>query len=130
MPLTEKQRTELERFADENGFDREEFLAEAERQVDANVADDTEGDGKDQKPRPAPGENDAAAGGAAGQESGAKAHGGRGYFAYEYPFLRVNEVRASLFLPPLDDGDMFTGEWLAKHGGSGNGAAGGEAPPQ
>lgn len=70
--------------------------------------------------QPAPGKSDPAKGDAAptGAESGAKAHGGRGYFAYEYPVLTVNEIRASLFMEPIADGSLYYSEWAAKHSGA------------
>jgi hypothetical protein len=105
MPLTDEERSALTERAKAEGVDPGDLIAAAE---DADKAT-----------APAPGKTDVAASGAAptGAESGAKAHGGRGYFAYEFPFLRVNEVRASLFLDPLPDGDLITGEWLTKHTG-------------
>lgn len=39
-------------------------------------------------------------------------------FAYHFPFLRVNEVRELIGLSAIEDGDLWTGEWLAKHGGT------------
>lgn len=72
--------------------------------------------------QPAPGKSDPAKGDApaapTGAESGAKAHGGRGYFAYEYPVLTVNEIRASLFMEPIADGSLYYSEWVAKHSGA------------
>lgn len=115
MPLTEKEREQLAAIAEKHGVSPEELIAEAERVADEESE---------------PGKNDAAAKDAdapTGAESGAKAHGGRGYFAYEYPFLRVNEVRASLFLDKIEDGELYTGEWLAKHGG---GSSSGPAPTE
>lgn len=70
---------------------------------------------------PAPGKTDPAKPAddvPASAESGAKAHGGRGYFAYEYPVLTVNEIRASLFMEPIADGSLYYSEWLAKHSGA------------
>ena len=109
MPaLSPDEEQRLRELAKERGDDPDEVVAE----VVAALDNDEE--------KPSPGKTDAAAPDAAssGAESGAKAHGGRGYFAYEYPFLRVNEVRASLFLDPVPDGDLYTTEWLSKHGGS------------
>lgn len=40
-----------------------------------------------------------------------------GFFAYQFPVLKVNEIRASLGQPAVDDGDMFYDEWLKAHGG-------------
>lgn len=76
---------------------------ELEAAIRAEESKDAPGDG--------PSEESAA-------ESATKAHGGKGYYAYEYPFLTVNEIRASLFLDAIDDGGDFSGEWLVKHGGS------------
>ena len=40
-------------------------------------------------------------------------------FQYHLPFLRANELRALLGQPiDVPDGELFCGEWLAKHGGS------------
>lgn len=113
MAVSDELRQHLMDVAEENGVDPEELIAQVESQM-------TEEPGAEER---TPGKNDAAAPASAGGESAAKAHGGRGYFAYEYPFLKTNEVRASLFLEPVSDGDMFTGEWLAKHGGGGQGGA-------
>lgn len=113
MALSPDEEKRIRAAAEAKGDDPDEVVAEVNAALD-------EGDDPE---KPAPGKNDEAASGATSGESGAKAHGGRGYFAYEYPFLRTNEVRASLFLDPLPDGDLYTGEWLAKHSG------GATAPP-
>lgn len=118
MPLTADERAKVTELAKAQGLDPAELAAAVEALADAPT-------------KPTPGKNDpAAASGAdpAGPESGAKAHAGRGYFAYEYPFLTVNEVRASLFLGTAPDGELFTSEWLAKHGGS-SGSSGSSTPP-
>lgn len=96
MRLNPEQEAALRIAAEREGVDADELIAAAE-----NDSDDTEPDTP-----------------SGGRESGAKAHAGRGYFAYEFPFLTVNEVRASLFLGPAADGDMYTGDWLKKYGGS------------
>lgn len=107
--LSPEQEKQIRDLAVEKGDDPDEVVAE----VAAALEDE------DSAEKPAPGKTDEAAGGApVSAESGAKAHGGRGYFSYEYPFLKVNEVRASLFLDAIADGELFTGEWLAKHSGS------------
>lgn len=112
MPLTPEQEDIIRDAAKANGDDPEEIIAELNRQLDSDPED------------PTPGKNDAAAGAeSTGAESGAKAHGGRGYFAYEYPFLTVNEIRASLFLEPIADGDLYSNEWLAAHSGGSNASA-------
>jgi len=104
--LSPDEEKRLRAAAQAKGDDPDEVVAEVNAAIEGDTAE-----------KPAPGKNDEAAPGATAGESAAKAHGGRGYFAYEYPFLRTNEVRASLFLDPIPDGDMFTGEWLAKHSG-------------
>lgn len=105
MALTDEQRDALRAAAEQAGVDADALIGEAE-----TLRDDEEPDAEDDD-EPT---KDAAAGG----ESGAKAHGGRGYYAYEFPFLTVNEIRASLFLDPVADGEDLSGEWLKKHGGA------------
>ena len=37
-------------------------------------------------------------------------------FAYHLPYMRANEIRRSIGLPEdAPDGDLMSGEWLAKH---------------
>lgn len=103
--MTPDQEKELREQAEAEGLDADAVL-EAAKRLDATD--------------PAPGKTDAASGEptSTGAESGAKAHGGRGYFAYEYPVLTVNEIRASLFMDPIADGSLYYSEWLAKHSGA------------
>lgn len=107
--LTTKQVESVKALAAELGVKEQGLLDEAQALADEAPPADAQD--------PAPGKADAAAPDKPGQESAVDAHGGRGYFAYEYPFLTVNEVRESLFLDSAPDGEMFTGEWLKKHGG-------------
>jgi hypothetical protein len=123
--LTDAQRASVASMAKEWGIDPQELLKEAEA-----MAAEAEGEGpesKEDKPddeeKPEP-----------DKKAGSDINGGRGFFAYQYPFLKVNEVRASVGMPPIGDGDLFTQEWLPKHGGGGaspskatDGGDGGEA---
>ena len=110
--MTPDQEKALRAQAEAAGFDPDEAVNAAKRLESSS--------------KPEPGKNDAATPSksqadeapSAGAESGAKAHGGRGYFAYEYPVLRVNEIRASLFMEPVPDGDLFYSEWAARHSGT------------
>ena len=108
MAITGEERHELQRRAKELGIDPSLFVDAAEKSDQESAKEP-------------PGKKDPAAPAATGQESAVKAHGGRGYFAYEYEVLRVNEIRASLFLEPAPDGEMFFPEWRRKFGG-GSGA--------
>lgn len=109
--MTPEQEKELRAKAQAAGLDPDE-VATAAKKIEA------------EEPSPAPsakpGEPDAAP---AGVESGAKAHGGRGFFAYEFPVLTVNEIRASLFMDPVGDGHLYYSEWIAIHGAAAPSAA-------
>jgi hypothetical protein len=110
--MTPEQENDLRAEAEAAGLDADATVAAAKRLESAT--------------EPEPGKSDvatesksqAAPGGTANAESGAKAHGGRGYFAYEYSVLTVNEIRASLFLEPVSDGSLYYNEWVAKHSGA------------
>lgn len=106
MPrLNAQQQGIIRKLAESKGDDPDEII----REVSAALAEDDDQVGASDPAASDDDESDPST-----VESGAKAHAGRGYFAYEFPFLTVNEVRASLFLPPVADGAEFTGEWLAK----------------
>lgn len=101
MATTNGERQELKRRAKELGIDPDLF-------VDAAEESEQNATGKDDQASP----------GATSQESAVKAHGGRGYFAYEFDVLTVNEVRASLFLAPIKGGDALVLDWRRQHGGA------------
>lgn len=67
-------------------------------------------------------------------ESGAVPAGlkfGEGLYQYLLPYMRASEVRQFMGLTgDTPDGELFTGEWLAKHGGqpAGGGSSPGSAP--
>lgn len=109
--MTPDQESALRKQAEAAGFDPDEAVAAAKRLERATAPEP----GKSDPATPSKSQADPAP---ASAESGAKAHGGRGYFAYEYPVLRVNEIRASLFLEPIPDGDLFYSEWVAGHSGT------------
>lgn len=46
-------------------------------------------------------------------------------FAYHQPFMKVAEIREGIGLPgDVEDGELFSAEFLAKHGGTGGGTSG------
>lgn len=120
MTISAAEEKRLREIAEREGIDDPDEFVAAARDAEANEEDDGRKQGANEdkadareakKDKP-----DDETQPEAKQESGVKAHGGRGYFSYEYPFLRVNQVLESLFLPSVPDGDLFTGEWLARHG--------------
>jgi hypothetical protein len=98
MMLSDELRQHLMDLADENGVDPELLIAMAEAETAAR------------------------AGATAGTASDTTATSGMTAFEpHAYPFLRVNEIRERLGVAPADDGDLWSGEWLAKHGGNSTG---------
>lgn len=97
--LTDKERAALTKEAQAGGFDVAAYLADAEQE---------DADGESTKP------------------AGPNGKGEVGFFAFQYPFLTVNEIRESLGLPAVGDGGKFSGEWLASHGGVPKAPAGGD----
>lgn len=93
MALSPEQEAKLRAAAQQRGVDPDALVAAA-----ANV----------QPPSGAPAPSDAKSGPSADVK----------LFQYHLPFIRANELRAYLQLPAdAPDGEMFCGEWLAKHGG-------------
>jgi hypothetical protein len=89
--LTDELRQHLLDVADENGVDPDELIAAAEAELSSR--------------NPSDGTPDASAAGSP-------------FEPHAYPFLRVNEIRERLGVPPADDGELWSGEWLAKHRGA------------
>lgn len=120
MTISAAEEKRLREIAERDGLDPDAFVAAARDEeangADADAPDERQRGGNEDKAgaKEAAKKNDDDAPGPK-VESGVTAHGGRGYFAYEFPFLRVNQVLEALFLPSVPDGDLFTGEWLAKH---------------
>lgn len=146
--LTESQKAAITRLAQERGEDPGLLLHEARLMLENPGAADAppaKSDSSPDKPPPPNAAADSAKASSAspdgdGADEEGKAeddaesapNGGRGFYAYQYPFLKVNEIRASVGLKPIPDGELFSGEWLPKHDGgasktSGNGGNGGEA---
>jgi hypothetical protein len=87
--LTDELRQHLLDVAEENGISSDELIAAAEEELAS---------------RALPGD-------ATPEGTGAP------FEPHAYPFLRVNEIRERLGVPAAEDGDLWAGEWLAKHGG-------------
>ena len=90
MALTERQRAALRAHAEAEGLDADELIAAAEE----------------------PDEGDA------GESKAAPGEPPKIFQYYHTPFLRVFEIRASIgFSERVEDDDMWSAEFLAKHGG-------------
>lgn len=110
--MTPEQEKDLRAEAEAVGLDADATVAAAKRLEQATEPEPGKSDAAtDSKSQASPAAPPSA-------ESGAKAHGGRGYFAYEFPVLTVNEIRASLFLDAVPDGSLYYSEWIAKHSGA------------
>ena len=93
MPLSDEQRAKIEEEAKRRGIDPAKLIAAADKakQTQTSTSKVDADVSTDEAPP--------------------------NLYMYHLPFVRVNEVRERwLKLPPLTDGDMLTGEWLAKHG--------------
>lgn len=94
MAVSDELRQHLMDVAEENGVDPEELIAQFESDVVA-------GQGGDTPPKP--------------EDPAPKAE----VPACMYPFLTVNQVLAAHGLELAKvDGDLYTGQWLAKYGGA------------
>lgn len=95
--LTQLEEAALRKRAEQQGIDPEEYLAAA-RAVEAEAS--------------------AGEAGTAPPKGAATAEPPK-VFQYSLPFLRANEYRELLGQKPdAPDGELFCGEWLAKHGGA------------
>lgn len=111
MPLSDEKRKELHDAAQAAGLDPDEVVAEAEKIAGEDAPPEAKPAGEKAEAAPAP-------------------KGEVKIFAYHLPFMKVREVRASIGLADrIDDDEMPTGEWLAKHGG-GVPSPGGGAPAE
>src|SRR3990172_520093 len=95
--LSDKQKAKLRAAATAEGVDADALIAAA--------------DNGDESPPTADGPN---------------GKGEVGFYAFQHPYMTVNEIRQSMGLPSITDGGAFSGDWLARHGGpkpspSGNG---------
>ena len=110
MPLSDSQREDLRRVAEERGVDADELIREAEQ-----LAAERDGSGRPE---------------AGGGDEGAVGQGQRPAFDRfligALPYVRVREFR-SIWLgleESIQDDDLPTGVWLERHGGVHAGGAG------
>ena len=98
--LTDKERAALAAEAKAGGFDVAAYIADAEQE-------------------------DAQSGTA--KPAGPDGKGAVGFYAFQHPYMTVNEIRESMGLPSIPDGGALSGDWLAKHGGGKSTTTDGEA---